>query len=204
MVRTNLTDHAVAFPIFPPMSKTSVIREDGPEPSVSLDEVRRRKNVDALLATHRAYLEALARKLCQNQLDPDDLLQDLYEKLMTGRHQPERANERAWFGRVLHNLFIDKLRRKQTLREEVLEEPAIAAPEDDETWWQKLTLDQVRASIARLPDELRRTFELFELEHRSYEEIAAMLGIAKNTVGTRISRARDRLRRILTEEHGDG
>lgn len=186
------------------MSKTSVIREDGPDPSVSLDEVRRRKTLDALLQVHRPYLNALARKLCQTQLDPDDLLQDLYEKLMTGRHLPERANERAWFGRVLHNLFIDKLRRKQTLREEVLEEPAIAAPEDDETWWQKLTLDQVRAGISRLPDELRRTFELFELERRSYDEIAATLGIAKNTVGTRISRARDRLRRILTEEHADG
>lgn len=188
------------------MSKTSLIREEAGGASVSsLEEARRRKAVDELLQVHRPYLEGLARKLCQTQLDPDDLVQDLYEKLMRGNQPPEGANYRAWLGRVLHNLFIDKIRRKQTLREEALEQPAVAAPTsgDDETWWQRLTLDQIRAAVARLPEELRRTYELFELERKSYDEIAATMKIAKNTVGTRISRARERLRVMLTEEHGD-
>jgi RNA polymerase sigma-70 factor (ECF subfamily) len=48
------------------------------------------------------------------------------------------------------------------------------------------------------------TFELFAFEGRSYDDIAAALGIAKATVGTRILRARQKLRELLTMERGDG
>jgi RNA polymerase sigma-70 factor (ECF subfamily) len=91
----------------------------------------------------------------------------------------------------------------QTRREQPMEAEPVAPPPEQEAWWQALTGDQVRAQLARLPADQRETFELFMFERLSYDEIAARLTIAKATVGTRILRARTKLREILTKEYGN-
>jgi RNA polymerase sigma-70 factor, ECF subfamily len=186
------------------MPKAPALREEAASASVeSLDDARRRQKIGEWTRLHRSYLDALARRLCRNQLDPDDLVQDLFEKTMRSLHTiPEGANERAWLSRVLHNLFIDKLRRRAARREDPLDEP-IEPPREDHAWWQRLTAEEIRATLSRLPEDQRMTFELFAFEGRSYDEIAAALGIAKATVGTRILRARQKLRELFTLERGD-
>jgi RNA polymerase sigma-70 factor, ECF subfamily len=157
-----------------------------------------------LLHRHGSFLEALARRKCRNQLDPDDLVQDVFEKVMRAVQPiPEGANEQAWLSRVLHNLFIDKLRRRAARAESALCEP-IAVHTEEPLWWQALTEEEVRATVARLPDKQRLAFELYAFEDRSYDDIAVALGIPKATVGTRILRARRKLRDILAAEHGYG
>lgn len=176
-----------------------------PASVVSMQEAREQKRADELMRLHGDYLYSLAKRLCRNHFDPEDLVQDVLEKTVRSPDAiPPGANERAWMSRVLHNMFIDRLRRAQTRREQPMEvEPAAVAPEE-EAWWQSLTGEHVRAQLARLPDDQRQTFELFVFEHLSYDEIAARLQIAKATVGTRILRARTKLRELLTKEHGNG
>lgn len=169
----------------------------------SLDDARRKRRLEELTREHGEYLRALARKLCRTQLDPEDLLQDLYERVLRS-DMPEGANARAWISRIMNNLFIDKLRRRAARPEDAVEIDPPAPPRDDRAWWEVLTEAEVRAKLAQLPDEQRETFELFAFEGKSYDEIAATLKIAKNTVGTRILRARMRLRELFTTERGDG
>ncbi|HEY0255764.1 MAG TPA: RNA polymerase sigma factor [Kofleriaceae bacterium] len=172
-----------------------VLREDPVAASVSSDKEAERQR----LVEHRPYLRELAKRLCRTQLDPDDLLQDLFEKAL---HMtiPEGANERAWLARVMQNLFIDKLRRQNARRENLTDE-VFEAREEHRVWWETLTEDAVRRQLVNLPADQRETFELFAFRGYSYEEIAAKLGIAKATVGTRILRARKRLRELLSEEN---
>ncbi len=166
-------------------------------------DARARRHLDELTRAHGHYLRSLAARLCRSQLDPDDLVQDVLEKTL--RHPvPDGANARAWLARVLHNLFIDKLRRLHARREDLSDDPIEAPRADDPAWWEQLDEAAVRAQLAFLPDDQRATFEMFALQGRSYDEIAATLGIAKATVGTRILRARQRLRALLTKERGDG
>jgi RNA polymerase sigma-70 factor (ECF subfamily) len=185
------------------MSKPPVLREEAASASVeSLDDARRRQKLAELSRLHRSYLESLARRMCRHHLDPDDLVQDVFEKTARAAQPvPDGVNERAWLSRVLHNLFIDKLRRRAARREDPLDEP-VELPVEDRAWWHQLTADEVRATLARLPEDQRVTFERFAFEGQSYDEIAVALGIAKATVGTRILRARQRLRALLTEERG--
>jgi RNA polymerase sigma-70 factor (ECF subfamily) len=168
----------------------------------SLDDARRRRDMAELTQAHGAYLQALARRLCRSQLDPDDLVQDVFEKTLRSP-VPPGANARAWLSRVMHNLFIDKLRRKHARREELVGEVLESPRLDERAWWESLTADVVRAKLHTLSEEQRVTFELFAFEGKSYDEIAAQLRIAKATVGTRILRARQKLRDLLTEERGN-
>ena len=169
----------------------------------SLDEVRRRKRIDEITREHGDYLRALARKLCRTQLDPDDLVQDLFERVLRSE-MPAGVNERAWMSRVMTNLMIDKLRRRKARPEDAASVEPVAPVVEANAWWETVTEAEVRAKLAQLPDEQRVTFELFAFEGKSYDEIAAKLKIAKNTVGTRILRARTRLRELFTKERGDG
>ena len=156
----------------------------------------------ALNDEHGSYLRDLAKRLCRAQLDPDDLVQDLFEKALHMK-MPAGANERAWLARVLHNLFIDKLRRHLARREDLTDE-VFEQTEERRVWWESLTEDAVRNELVKLPSDQAQTFQMFAFEGRSYEEIATTLGIAKATVGTRILRARKRLRELLSEERHDG
>lgn len=146
-------------------------------------------------------LQSLARRFAWAGLEPDDLAQDMAEKLL--RHpMPADARERAWLARAMRNLAIDRLRHRRSRREEPDAEPR-AAVEPEPAWWEHLSEDDVRAQLASLPLEQRAVFELFALQGCSYNEIAARLGIAKATVGTRILRARQKLRQLLTTARGD-
>lgn len=187
------------------MTKRTLLREDEAEPSVtSLEDARRRRHLEQLNQSHGGYLLGLARKLCRSQLDPDDLVQDVLEKTLRSPI-PDGANERAWLTRVMQNLFIDKIRRAKARREDLTAEPLAAPmPADDHAWWEAITVEQIQQQLVRLPAEQRQTFELFALEGKSYDEIAATLGIAKATVGTRILRARQKIRDLLIKERGDG
>lgn len=188
------------------MAKIELQREGEPATSVSsIEAARRRRDVELLTVRHGAYLRGLARKLCRSRLDPDDLVQDVLEKMLR-TPMPDVANERGWLSRVTYNLFIDRLRKQASRREDFTNEPfaASAVSDDDEAgWWSQLTKEQVLAALDRLPAEQRTTFELFAFDGKSYDEIAARLGIAKATVGTRILRARQKLRAFFTSEHRD-
>lgn len=160
---------------------------------------------EALRRDHGEYLHGLARRLCRTNLDPDDLLQDVFEKTVRSPALiPDGANERAWLSRVMHNLFVDKLRRKHARREEAIVGDLAEVVDHETAWWERLTSDEVRAQMQKLPADQRETFELFAFQGKSYDEIAAALRIAKGTVGSRILRARTKLKELLTREQGDG
>jgi RNA polymerase sigma-70 factor (ECF subfamily) len=78
----------------------------------------------------------------------------------------------------------------------VLPAPELATAPD----WAVLTADHVRRAAARLPSELRDAYCMFAFEDHTYAEVAAALGIPTTTVGTRILRARARLKEMLAAE----
>ena len=81
-------------------------------------------------------------------------------------------------------------------------EPEPVAPEDDP---ERATLlesqqEEIRAANARLPERQREALALRELEGLSYDEIADLMGMNRNSVAQLISRARIRLRAELRGE----
>jgi RNA polymerase sigma-70 factor, ECF subfamily len=150
----------------------------------------------------RPELAARARALCRPPLDPDDLVQDVLERALRGSVRlRDGARLRSWLFAILTNTFIDRLRklRSQPPVEDVDSSELPATDADERADWAALTGDHLRAAVDRLPAELREVYTLHALEGRDYIAIAAQLGIAKATVGTRLLRARMQLRALLAE-----
>jgi RNA polymerase sigma-70 factor (ECF subfamily) len=180
------------------MSKHHLLREEAPGASVETGV----EQIERLRRAHDGYLRALARKLCRQHHDPDDLLHDTYVRTLRSP-VPEGANERAWLSRVMQNLWFDWIRRRDARREDALTD-APAQAREDEAWWLSLTAEDVLRVLDQVPEEQRSTFKMFAFDGKTYDEIAVAQGIAKATVGTRILRARTRVREILVKERGRG
>ncbi|MBP8809302.1 MAG: sigma-70 family RNA polymerase sigma factor [Kofleriaceae bacterium] len=166
-------------------------------PPIDLSEVRR--GFDRLIAAHLPALRARAAQLCRRDLDPEDVIQDALVRAFRGRAQlADPARARGWLLAIVTNTFLDAVRRRRARPGEValeFEPPAEVA--DADAPWAELDVDDVRAAVAALPDDVRDTYRMFALEGRDYIAIAAALGVPKSTVGTRILRARKKLREAL-------
>jgi RNA polymerase sigma-70 factor (ECF subfamily) len=154
---------------------------------------------------HGARLTWMARRLCGNTADADDLVHDTYERALHAWGQlGDRSRARSWLVAILHHLFIDRCRK--IVREfptdaeelESLELPDAGASGGPPPW-ADITCQQIDTALASLDIEFRRAYELHVLG-RSYQEIAAELNIALATVGTRLTRARRKLKTALMRE----
>lgn len=151
-----------------------------------------------LLALEPVLL-SIALALCKRPEDAFDLVQDSLERgLRAG--PPPTSNLRGWLVAILQNRFIDLWRRRgHTGTADRLEELP-AAPPVEEPAWACFDRERLRAAVDLLPSEFREVYSLHALEGRSYAEIAGELRIPKATVGTRLYRARRRLRELLEAE----
>ncbi|HEY1552033.1 MAG TPA: RNA polymerase sigma factor, partial [Kofleriaceae bacterium] len=117
-------------------------------------------------------------------------------------------NPRAYLATIMHNLFIDRCRAaKRYPSPEPLDDvtcagEVVSIDSADEPAWMRITLDDVRAALAQIEPTFARVYVMHAFEHRSYEQIATELAIERTTVGTRLNRARVKLRRILVERLG--
>ena len=140
-------------------------------------------------------------KLCKNPSDARDLVQDTFERALKTLQAGETiTHERSWLFTVMQNLFFEKKRRAKRRPEAESVDVAndLPAPRvETGPAWLDLTRADLDAAVAELDPEFRDVYRMHALEGRSYAEIAASLGIPQNTVGTRLLRARKKLRELL-------
>jgi len=141
-------------------------------------------------------LRRYARALAGDRAAADDLVQDTLERAWTKLHLFRRGTDlRAWLFTVMHNVHVNQLRaaRPSAQLDEDMPELALPAREND-----ALVLRDLDAAIRRLPLEQRQVLLLVALEDMSYDEAARTLEIPIGTVMSRLARAREKLRAMLS------
>ena len=116
-----------------------------------------------------------------------------------------------WPYRIALNGCYDHLRRRERRRHERLDDEALAIPGADDpatTVLAEAEQSARRAALLGALDQLsaddRLLLALRIGEGRSYDAIAADLGLNSRTVGTRLFRIRARLRRLVVRALGEG
>jgi len=155
---------------------------------------------DEMVSRYEGVLYARAMRLVRSRSDALDLLQDTYERALRGQasFQPG-TNLRHWLMTIMYNLFLDRCRRMaREPRALCIDEHEVASPEPDAPApWETITDEQIHAALADLEHPFREVYELRLLGNCSYDEIADRLTIPRSTVGTRLMRARRKLRESL-------
>lgn len=163
------------------------------------------RRFDALIAPHLSAVRTRAGQLCGSSFDPDDLMQDaLLRAFRASHHVTEPAKARAWLLTIVTNVFFDRVRMRRRRPDCIdldtaLTAPELAAPEPIAPEpWDEIGIEEVRAAVERLPEDVRETYRLFAFENHDYIAISRQQAIPKATVGTRVFRARKLLRVLLT------
>ena len=154
-----------------------------------------------LFDEHIPRLRRYARALTGDRAQADDLVQEClvraWEKLSLWRRG---SDLRAWLFTILHNVFVNELRRAKRRPEllafddEALDAPRRATQEDG------LAMRDLETALSNLPLDQRAVLLLVAVEELSYEQTAKTLDIPVGTVMSRLSRAREHLRLQLNGE----
>ena len=103
-------------------------------------------------------------------------------------------------------MFLDMVRRRQTIRMEALPENYDAVPgtrNDPEQSYIDANIDpELQKALDSLPTDYRVAVVLCDVVGMSYDEIADTLGIKMGTVRSRIHRGRAQLRKRLQSSEG--
>jgi RNA polymerase sigma-70 factor, ECF subfamily len=155
-----------------------------------MDEVVRL--IEAQIPRLRRY----ARALLHDKDRADDLVQDT---LLRGLDKIDLyrggTDLRAWLFTIMHNQYVNSVRRSMRQREAiVVEKVQVATPAPQ---LPNLELRELESAIARLTEEQRTTLLLVGLEGMKYEEVARICDVPIGTVRSRLSRAREELRRMM-------
>lgn len=155
-----------------------------------------RTEIAALLPRLRRFARGLAR----SAEEADDLVQGACERALRsiGSWQPGTRLD-SWMFRIVHNLWIDTLRKRRIDLSVDLAETDIPGEDGRRIVAGRLELADVRAAIARLPADQRDVLVLVCIEDASYREAAAILDVPIGTITSRLARARQALAAALTE-----
>jgi RNA polymerase sigma-70 factor, ECF subfamily len=158
-----------------------------------------------LLREMQKSLYARARLFSGKDEDAWDAVQITFERAWR-RFSPQvpRCHARAWILRIHENGLISRWRASRRACRHLLpgDVDLPAPPPVDEPAYLALGRQDIAAAAERLPAPLRDVYQLCEFEGMSYDEASAQLGVARATVGTRLYRARQRLRVILSAQLG--
>ena len=150
-----------------------------------------RFNVVGQLESMRKYARALTRDADEAEDLVHDALLRAYERRRRFR---AGQNLRAWLLAVLHNAFIDIVRKRRAEARRLARVAEMAPRETPPNQDHAVRLAQVRAAFLELPDSQRAVLHLIVIEGLSYQEAAATLDIPLGTLMSRLGRARAALR----------
>ena len=176
--------------------------------------IRRAQRGDAdafeqLLLEHQKNVYNLCYRMAGNPDDAMDLSQETFLRAWRCLDQYQFASAfSTWLYRLCSNICIDFLRKRRrqqtvplTFEDADGEEQTYAVPDvqplPEEQVELKLTRETLAAAMAQLLPEHRAVLQLRVVNEMSYEQIADVLDIQIGTVKSRLSRARNQLKKIL-------
>jgi RNA polymerase sigma-70 factor (ECF subfamily) len=154
---------------------------------------------DVFFRAEFGRLAALATALCGDRETGCDIAQEALTR--TYREWPRVSrldSPGTWTRRVILNLARDHSRHKIVQRRRL---PELASRVHGESTVSDPLLDsEMWAAVASLPERQRAAVALFYIGDRSITEVAEVMGVHEGTVKTSLHKARNQLRRVLSED----
>ncbi len=144
----------------------------------------------------------VSMRYSKDKHEAKDVLQDALIKIFKniGQFSGPENKFLPWMNRIVINTALAKYNKnKKTVysdfehsNEDMSQDPVI---------YDKLELEDIKASMEKLPSHLKITFKLFVVDGFKHDEIASLLKIEASSSRARVSRARSILRKILSNEN---
>ncbi len=150
----------------------------------------------------RTY-ERVIYKVCYLYTTPNATLNDLYQEVVLNiwKAFPKFRNEckvSTWIYRIALNTCISFIRKEKRIPEFVTLNPEVNGIMDESDPIHEM-LKQLYHLINQL-GQLDKSIILLYLEEKSYEEIGEITGLTVTNVATKLSRIKDKLKKMKKED----
>jgi RNA polymerase sigma-70 factor (ECF subfamily) len=164
---------------------------------------------EELVFRHKQKVLATAQRITNNREDAEDVTQESFHKAFLHLDAfEEKSRFSTWLTRIAMNEAFMLLRRRRGVFEVLPGSPdddvkssseafVDQSPNPEETCWQRERTDLLTRAINRLGPKIRRTILLRDIEERSVEETAKILGTSITAVKARVFQGRRKLRRTV-------
>jgi RNA polymerase sigma-70 factor, ECF subfamily len=160
-----------------------------------------------LWEAHHAVAMAAALRLCHHRSLAEDITQGTFLLAWRGLPRFQRGSPfRPWLMRILYRHALDEMERHRVYQQPIpLEESGeferyVGASAGRDLQEQIVQREEVRQALAQLNADQRRVIALRYGADLTEVDIAQVLDWPVGTVKSRLNRARERLRVLLTEE----
>lgn len=141
----------------------------------------------------------IAYYILDSQEDAEDAVQELYLRIFSGsKNMMDVRNPVAYGTTLLRNICIDRIRRRNAVRTEEIQEYIVSDTSGpDETSACRDALKCLLQEMEKLPEKQSRALKMRALEGLEYQEIAKRMRLSQVNVRVLISIARKQLKRRM-------
>ena len=159
---------------------------------------------DEFYTRYCGIIRGIAKYRGLNDTEADDICQQVmlqfFKQSKTFKFDPDIARFRTYFGRIIHSKITDHYRRKKETPLENVEPGSVEAPDDElflSEWREWILKEAERELKKRVAPETFQAYELYAVQNRPAEKVAAYLNCSVNQVYQAKKRCFNILRTIL-------
>jgi RNA polymerase sigma-70 factor (ECF subfamily) len=171
-----------------------------------------KKAFEILVQRHEQRIFFVARRIARTREDAEDVVQQSFQKAFSHLHKFEgRSAFSTWLTRIAITEALMLLRRSRGLREVLIDdlnrneetttplEVPDGSPDPEVSYSQRERAEMLSLAINELSPGTRRAIRLRELDERSSEETARIMGISVSALKGRMFHGRRKLRERLKQ-----
>jgi RNA polymerase sigma-70 factor (ECF subfamily) len=153
------------------------------------------------------FLYNVAFRYVGNRYDAEDLVQETLSTACNKFHQLRDSRKfKSWMFIILRNHFLKWQRKKAQVQADEFEDGIdyLSELESDSirqdaasVYERKIEAETVQSILDKLPEKYKTVLILHYMEDSSYQEIADMLAVPVGTVMSRLSRAKQNMKKAL-------
>lgn len=146
-----------------------------------------------------AYGMSICLRYADNREEASEILNDGFMKIFSNIKQFDLTKPlKPWLRKVMINTAINHYHQKQrVLQSEEMERATREA--EAESIISGISYQEIIGMLHKLPPAYRTVFNLYVIEGYKHEEIATMLNISVGTSKSNLFKAKDALRKILSD-----
>lgn len=152
-----------------------------------------------IVERYEAKLKRYGTNFLSSHEDIEDIVQEIFIKAYENIQSFDPLRRFSpWIYRIAHNAFVNKLRKSSREKWSFMDLDTLTAHDESEEG-EEHDRDEIKRMIDRalkkIDAKYREVLTLYYIEDLSYKEISDVLEVPTSTVGVRLSRGKDALRK---------
>ena len=156
---------------------------------------------EVLYKRYFSFAISICIRYTKDRNEAMEIVNDSYMKVLENLGEYDSSKSfKAWYSKILVNTSIDNYRRNLKHTNALSLENIIDTGEQEPVIDIELSVNDILKIFSQLPENYKVTFNLFEIEGYSHEEIGKLLGVTTSTSRSNLARAKKMVREIYMKE----